>query len=233
MKTCFVVCPIGNEDSDTRKRSDSLYRHIISPVCQECSFSPIRIDRENTTGSLTDEIINHISNDDLVIADITDLNPNAFYEIGYRAALKKPAIHLMSKDTNIPFDISSIRTFPYNLSDLDSVDELKTRLINTIKSIDFTKSEPTTDTESTCANAVNAQILQEIYTVQDGINKLIALNESNNSAALSVLADKLANANTKTPETALIESMLPLLLESPEKFQKLIDLSKQVTPNNR
>lgn len=168
-----------------------------------------------------------------MIADITDLNPNAFYEIGYRAALKKPAIHLMSKDTNIPFDISSIRTFTYNLADLDSVDELKTRLINTIKSIDFTKSEPTTDAESTCANAVNAQILQEIYTVQDGINKLIALNESNNSAALSVLADKLANANTKTPETALIESMVPLLLESPEKLQKLIDLSKQVPPNNR
>lgn len=231
MKTCFVVCPIGNEGSDTRKRSDSLFNHVISPVCQECSFKPTRIDRENTTGSLTDEIINHICNDDLVIADITDLNPNAFYEIGYRAALKKPAIHLMSKNTNIPFDISSIRTFTYNLTDLDSVAELKTRLIQTIKSIDFIESEPTADTESTCTNAVNTQILQEIYTIQDGINKLIALNESNNSAALSVLADKLANANTKTPETALIESMIPLLLESPEKFQKLIDFSKQVSPN--
>lgn len=231
MKTCFVVCPIGNEGSDARKRSDTLFKHVISLVCQECSFEPIRIDKENTNGSLTDEIIAHISNDDLVIADITDLNPNAFYEIGYRAALKKPAIHLMSKNTSIPFDISSIRTFMYDLSDLDSVEEIKNRLVQTIKSINFVLSEPSSSTDSTCVNTVNAQILQEIYKVQDGINKLITSTETNNSVALSVLADKLANTNAKTPETVMIESMLPLLLEHPDKFQKLIELSKQLSPN--
>lgn len=230
MKTCFIVCPIGNEGSDVRKRSDTLFKHVISLVCQECSFEPIRIDKENTNGSLTDEIITHITTDDLVIADITDLNPNAFYEIGYRAALKKPAIHLMSKDTTIPFDISSIRTFMYNLSDLDSVEEIKERLIQTIKSIDFDTNEPSPTADPACVNTVNAQILQEIYKVQDGINKLMTSMETNNSTALSVLADKLANVNAKTPETVMIESLLPLLLEHPDKFQNIIELSKQIPP---
>lgn len=231
MKTCFVVCPIGDDGSDIRKRSDTLFKHVLAPVCQECSFDPIRIDKENTNGSLTDEIIAHISNDDLVIADITDLNPNAFYEIGYRAALKKPAIHLMSKATDIPFDISSIRTFTYDLSDLDSVEEVKNRLVQTINSINFATNETLASAETPCANTVNAQLLQEIYKVQDGIVKLSALIEANNSAALSVLADKLANTNVKTPETLMIESMLPLLLDHPDKFQKLIELSNQIPSN--
>lgn len=226
MKTCFIVCPIGNEGSDIRKRSDTLFKHVIAPVCQECSFEPIRIDKENTNGSLTDEIITHIKTDDLVIADITDLNPNAFYEIGYRAALEKPAIYLMSKDTDIPFDISSIRTYTYNLSDLDSVEEVKSRLTQTIKSINFSANESHSDTEKPYVNTVNSELLQEIYKVQDSINKLSTLIETNNSTALSVLADKLANA--KTPETVMLESMLPLLLEHPDKLQTLIELSKQI-----
>lgn len=230
MKTCFVICPIGKEGSDARKRSDTLFKHVISPVCQECSFEPIRIDRENTTGSLTDEIIAHIKTDDLVIADITDSNPNAFYEIGYRAALNKPAIHLMSKNNDIPFDVSSIRTFMYDLSDLDSVEEVKDRLVQTIQSITFVTSEPSPNTEIPSANTFNTQILQEIYKIQDSINKLTASVEANNSTALSVLADKLANVNTKTPETLMIETLLPMLLDNPDKIQSLINLSKQIPP---
>lgn len=30
MKTCFVVCPIGTDGSDTRKRSDQLLKHIFN-----------------------------------------------------------------------------------------------------------------------------------------------------------------------------------------------------------
>lgn len=227
MKTCFLVCPISSEGSDIRKRSDTLFKHIIAPVCQECLFEPIRIDKENTNGSLTDEIITHIKTDDLVIADITDLNPNAFYEIGYRAALGKPAIHLMSKDTNIPFDISSIRTYSYNLLDLDSVEEVKNRLTQTIKSIDFTTNEASSNTQRPYFNTANTELLQEIYKVQDSINKLAHLIEVNNSTALSILADKLENTNAKIPETTMIESVLPSLIDHPDKFQKLIELSKQ------
>lgn len=112
MKNCFIICPIGDNGSETRKRSDSLFKHVISPVCKECGFEPIRIDKENTNGSITDDILKHLMEDDLVIADLTENNPNAFYEIGYRTALNKPSIHLMTKDSSIPFDVSTIRAFP-------------------------------------------------------------------------------------------------------------------------
>ena len=44
MKKCFIVCPIGDEGSETRKRSDKLFKHVITPVCKECDFELTRND---------------------------------------------------------------------------------------------------------------------------------------------------------------------------------------------
>ena len=41
MKICFVVCPIGSEGSETRKRSDELLNYIIKPVCEKCGFEAV------------------------------------------------------------------------------------------------------------------------------------------------------------------------------------------------
>ena len=125
MRICFVVCPIGEDNSNTRNRSDKLLKHIIEPVCDKNNLKVIRVDTLNSSDSITNTIVEYLNTADLVIADLSDHNPNAFYEIGYRSALKKPIIHLKSKETSIPFDISSIRTFDYDLTDLDAVTELK------------------------------------------------------------------------------------------------------------
>lgn len=227
MKKCFIVCPIGADGSDIRKRSDTLFKHVISPVCTECNFDPIRIDKENTNGSLTDEIISHICNEDLVIADITDSNPNAFYEIGYRAAISKPSIHLMSKDSSIPFDVSYIRTFEYDLSDLDSVDQIKERLIKTIKSIDFDSNATITPPDTVNPNTLNSQLLQEIYKIQDGISALATAIESKDSGVVSVLADKIAGSNAKSPDATLMEILIPKLLENPNALDKFAEISEK------
>lgn len=226
MKKCFIVCPIGNEESETRKRSDSLFKHVISPVCIECGFEPTRIDKENTSGPITDDIFKHLQNDDLVIADLTENNPNAFYEMGYRAALGKPSIHLMIKNSSIPFDVSTIRSFTYDLTDLDSVEEIKTRLTQTIKSIDFdSASKKSSDKPiTTGTNMVNAQILQEIYKIQDSIAKLETSIESKDSTAFSVLADKLASTNTKTADAVMMETLLSKFIENPEQLLKLAEI---------
>lgn len=230
MKTCFIVCPISSDGSEIRKRSDTLLKHVITPVCESCGFTPIRIDKENTNGSLTDEIISHITNDDLVIADLTDSNPNAFYEIGYRAALKKPLIQLISKDSNIPFDISVVRTFSYDLLDLDFVDELKERLIKTIQSINFNVSDTATEPDDTTSNSININslILQEIYNVEDRIEKLFSVLDAKDSATISLLADKLISSNSKSPEVALTETLFSKFIDEPEKLVKLAEVFQKL-----
>ncbi|MEI3181010.1 MAG: nucleoside 2-deoxyribosyltransferase [Lachnospiraceae bacterium] len=229
MKKCFIVCPIGNENSDTRKRSDLLFKYVISPVCENTRFEPIRIDKESTNGSLTDEILQHLKQDDLVIADLTESNPNAFYEIGYRAALGKPSIHLISKDAKIPFDVSTIRSYSYDLTNLESVDEVKTRIIQTINSLKFEQSS--LDTNSTAQTAsdtlVTAQLLQEIYKIQDSIAKLTETIDAKDTATVSILADKLANINQKTADAILVETLLPKFFENPDQLLKVLEVANK------
>lgn len=232
MEKCFVICPIGDEETEIRRNSDKLLKYIISPVCQSCGLEAIRIDNENSNTSITDDILKHLQEDKLVIADLTDSNPNTFYEMGYRAALGLPSIHLMRKGPeSIPFDVSTIRTLPYDLLDLDSVEEVKERLEKTIKSIDFnTFNTSTSDNKSSGnnSNMVNMQILQEIYKLQDSITQLSANISAKDSAAVSVLADKLAVANTKSPEAAIIETFLSKMIDAPDQMLKFIDTANKM-----
>lgn len=52
------------------------------------------------------QIIRFLIDADLVVADLSTLNPNAFYEIGVRHMVQKPIIHMQLADGKIPFDVS-------------------------------------------------------------------------------------------------------------------------------
>ena len=82
-------------------------------LLEEAGFEAIRVDKVNQADSITQTIIDYLINSELVIADITGHNPNAFYEMGYRASTGRPMIHLKEKSENIPFDIAGIRAFDY------------------------------------------------------------------------------------------------------------------------
>ncbi len=109
-KSCFVIAPIGKDDSDTRRRSDMLLEHVFMPALVPVGYEVIRADRISEPGSITLQVLNHILEADLVIADLTDHNPNVFYELAVRHALNKGVIHVICAGQVIPFDIADLRT---------------------------------------------------------------------------------------------------------------------------
>lgn len=135
MKACFLICPIGEKESDIRKHSDMVMKHLISPVCDSKGYELIRGDRINSTNKIDDDIIKHLEEDELSIADLTGCNPNVFYEAGYRTAKGKIIIYIAEEGTTTPFDINHIRTIFYDLKNLDSVEDFKNRLSKTIESL--------------------------------------------------------------------------------------------------
>ncbi len=80
---CFVIGPIGEQGSDERKHADMMLNSIIRYVLQENDFSyeVKRADEESHPGMINDRVIHDILNADLVVADLTDRNANAFYEL--------------------------------------------------------------------------------------------------------------------------------------------------------
>ncbi|WP_370940095.1 hypothetical protein [Amycolatopsis sp. cg13] len=135
-KECFVICPIGPAGSDTRKRSDQILKHIISPCVEPLGYSVSRADTIDQSGLITTQIIDRLINVDLVIADLTDQNPNVFYELAVRHAANKPFVHLISSGQTIPFDIQGLRTVFLDHTDLDSVHEAKQQLAGMVNAID-------------------------------------------------------------------------------------------------
>ncbi|WP_170240147.1 hypothetical protein [Streptococcus suis] len=108
--------------------------YLIEPVCSELNIQVIRVDRETTNGDINDSILNHLKNDDLVIADLTGYNANAFYEFGYRQALGLPVVPIIKHDQRLPFDVISKRTVFYD-TDVSTIEDSKSRLKNMI--LDF------------------------------------------------------------------------------------------------
>ena len=93
-RKCFIICPLGEEHSETRKRSDKLLNHVLEPVLLRNDYDAIRADQIPKVGSITTQIINLVVESELVIADLTGSNPNVFYELALRHASRKPYIQL-------------------------------------------------------------------------------------------------------------------------------------------
>lgn len=134
-KTCFVISPIGKEESDTRKRADQVLKHIITPATTKFGYQPIRADEIDEPGIITSQVIQKIVDSDLVIADLSEKNPNVFYELAIRHAIKKPLIQIINKNEVIPFDVAATRIIHFDIKDLDSVDNAKNEIMKQIDTI--------------------------------------------------------------------------------------------------
>lgn len=137
---CFVIAPIGTEKSDVRSRSDQILKHVIRPVAEECGYYAIRSDEISEPGSITTQVINHILNAPVLVADLTGNNANVFYELAVRHAIRKPYVQIVQKGERIPFDVAGLRTIEINHNDLDSVAAAKEEIR---KQIQFTTANAT------------------------------------------------------------------------------------------
>lgn len=140
LKACFVIAPIGESDSDTRKRSDQILKHVISPAVDSCGYKATRADQISEPGMITSQVIQKIVDDPLVIADLTERNPNVFYELAIRHVIRKPLVQLIKKGEQIPFDVAGTRTIHIDHHDLDSVEKAKKEIIEQIKSLEADSS---------------------------------------------------------------------------------------------
>lgn len=117
MKPCFVIMPIGS--GEAYEVYLNRYLNIIKPAVESVTrsgghaYDSVRADFISSTGSINRTVLEHLYNADVVIADLTDLNPNVFYELGVRHSLRNGTILLALKGTKLPFDISDLKVIFY------------------------------------------------------------------------------------------------------------------------
>jgi hypothetical protein len=93
---------------------DSVFQKIIAPAVQRAGLEPIRADEEKIGGTIHKPMFERLMLCHYAVADITGANPNVFYELGIRHALRPAStVILFVEGTVIPFDVALARGIPY------------------------------------------------------------------------------------------------------------------------
>lgn len=93
---------------------DEVFESLIKPAAEAAGFD---VQTANKDGSdvIQSTIINELMDAELVIADLTDHNPNVLFELGFRMAQEKPVAIIKTGDTGRIFDVDNmLRVFEYN-----------------------------------------------------------------------------------------------------------------------
>ena len=111
-KHCFVIMPFSTTTDDhTDEYWNNFFSDFIKPNVEELGYTYTR--SEAAPDNIIYSIINNLILADLVLAVLTDFNPNVWYELGVRHARKKGTIMIMEKDKKLPFDISQYGVISY------------------------------------------------------------------------------------------------------------------------
>lgn len=114
LKKCFVITPIGDITTDVFSKAMGLIDSVLRPVLAEFGFKVNSSNHISQPGSINNQIIKNILEDDLVIANLTGLNPNVMYELAIRHAARLPVVSMAEYGTVLPFDIKDQRTIMFN-----------------------------------------------------------------------------------------------------------------------
>lgn len=192
---CFVIMPFGNPTIDTERarRFDSIYSQWIKPAVEsiripgkldkkiECH----RADKISRPGEIITHIIENLIDSEIVIADLTERNPNVFYELGVRHAVNNNTILIADDLNDIPFDLRPLRTIIYRYEP-ESMLALRNSLENAISEI---LQEP---------EKIDNPVRRFLYNRD--VDKLVKQSTSSESAVIRTMLSEMASLRTEFKE---------------------------------
>ncbi len=104
---------------------DAVYDQILAPAVEAAELEVIRADQEQVGGTIHKPMYERLMLSDFALADVTGANPNVYYELGIRHALRpRSTVMVFAEGTTLPFDIASQRGTPYHLDETGNLTDV-------------------------------------------------------------------------------------------------------------
>lgn len=181
---CFIITPIGDDTDPIRRHIEGIIDAALRPALED-KYDLVVAHRISEPGSITKQIITEIYSAKLVVANLTNRNPNVMYELALRHSLEKPVIMIAEKGTPLPSDIVMERTIFYQ-NDARGVIELRENIAAAEKEIDYDK------TESPIYNVLH-DVLKDRQIIEFSESQSISQEDDGNATVLKYILQKLTN----------------------------------------
>ena len=110
----FVAMPYGTKEGI---EFNKVYSEYIKPTLESLGFEVFRADEELRAGNIRTDMFQELLLADLVIVDLSIDNPNVWYELGVRHALRsRGVVQIQCQRDHLPFDVYVDRTLRYHLN---------------------------------------------------------------------------------------------------------------------
>lgn len=128
-KKCFIIQPFADE---YKKRCDETYK----PAIEKAGLEPYRIDEHySATKMMIQSIKEEIEKSAVCLADITEKNPNVWYEVGFADGHDIPVVLICDscKRKNLPFDVNQRNTYFYGTASQGDWQKLREEITKRLK----------------------------------------------------------------------------------------------------
>lgn len=115
-RTAFVIMPFVEKGEKPRSEGffSEVLRSLVTPAANSAGFA-VETSRRQGSDVIQSTIIHQLLDADLVIADLTDHNPNVLFELGIRIAKDLPIALIKAEGTGPIFDVDNMmRVLPYS-----------------------------------------------------------------------------------------------------------------------
>jgi hypothetical protein len=207
-KRVFVIMPFSKTTEEhTEDYWTQHFDCFLKPLIEECGeLNAVR--SEALRGDILRQIITDLVISPIVVADITDSNPNVYWELGIRHSFKQCTVTVAEFGTRLPFDLSAKGTqfyYPKNHIKNERFKKDFRRVVQDCLTHPEAPDSPVLETIS------GRGTIYEIIRRDEVIRRLRALisEHSNNKLLLDQLCDQLEkgaiiSGRFRTPSAELL-----------------------------
>jgi len=141
-KKCFVIMPFSSTESCTKEQWNEIYEKLIKPAVEKSEYNYKCEKADLVIGNIIKAILDNLNKADVVIADLTDQNPNVFYELGVRHALRDSTILIAQNIRDIPFDLRQYATISYDWTITPGRNEFMKKVKKALAKIENDPNDP-------------------------------------------------------------------------------------------